>query len=237
MTWLLAIFFSRLLAGPLLGASVSGTVELTGSSVPVVRKHANYSGVVVWLEPGGVSPAAVPPQHVQMVQKHKTFSPHVLAIPVGSTVSFPNFDPIFHNAFSNYSGQVFDVGLYPPKTTRTVAFKREGVVRVFCNIHPSMSAIIIVLRTGYFAVSNSDGSFHLPGVPPGRYQVRLFHERALDETLRQLTRSITVEEEKVILPPLVITESGYLQTPHKNKFGKDYPPVADDITPYPGARK
>ena len=70
-----------------------------------------------------------------MVQKDKTFTPHVLAIPVGATVEFPNFDPIFHNAFSNYDGKTFDLGLYAPGTSKSVVFSRPGIVRVFCNIH------------------------------------------------------------------------------------------------------
>ena len=86
---------------------------------PAVRKHKDYSGVVLWLEPVGPrAPPARRPKHVQMKQKDKRFMPHVLAIPVGSTVDFPNLDPIFHNAFSNFSGQPFDVGLYPPGTSQ-----------------------------------------------------------------------------------------------------------------------
>src|SRR5450432_143418 len=96
-------------------ASVSGELELTNSKDASVRKHKDYSGVVLWLE---VTNRPVPPsgtgRRAEMLQKDKHFVPHVLAIPVGTTVDFPNADPIFHNAFSNFSGQPFDVGLYPP---------------------------------------------------------------------------------------------------------------------------
>src|SRR6185437_14788120 len=99
--------------------TVTGRVELVSSHDANVRKHADYSGVVVWLEPlAGAPVIPVKAGRAQMVQKNKTFSPHVLAITVGTVVDFPNFDPIFHNAFSNYNGQVFDIGLYPPGTTR-----------------------------------------------------------------------------------------------------------------------
>ena len=158
MTWLSPIFSSLLLAHAASGATVNGSVELTGSQLPAVHKHRDFSGVVVWLEAAG-SGAAPAPRHAEMVQKDKAFRPHVLAIPVGSVVDFPNYDPIFHNAFSNYSGQLFDVGLYPPFTSRKVTFRREGVVRVFCNIHPNMSAVILVLRTAYFAVTRADGTW------------------------------------------------------------------------------
>jgi len=242
MIWLLRICFSRtitgknacatglllVLPGLVLASSVSGRVDLVFSRDPNVRKHMDYSGVVVWLEPleAPVSlPAKTP--HAEMVQKGKTFSPHVLAITLGTTVNFPNFDPIFHNAFSNYDGQIFDIGLYPPGTTRAIGFRREGVVRVFCNIHPSMSAVIVVLKSPYFSVSDKNGSFQIPGVQPGSYRIHVFHERATEQTLAALSRSIEIVEERVQLPPISVSESGYLQLPHTNKYGKDYPPGSD----------
>src|SRR5258708_6263948 len=125
---------------PLAAASVSGKVQLRDSKDSTVSKKMDYSGVVVWLDPvntpgnATASPVTADPR-ARMVQKGKTFTPHVLAVRAGTTVDFPNFDPIFHNAFSNYDGKVFDVGLYPPGYSRSVNFQRPGVVRVFCNIH------------------------------------------------------------------------------------------------------
>ena len=112
-----------------------------------------------------------------MIQKDKTFTPHVLAIPVGATVDFPNFDPIFHNAFSNYDGKTFDLGLYPPGTSRSVVFSRPGIVRVFCNIHATMSAVIAVLDTPYFDVdARRTAALRSRRSRPGEYRLRLFHE-------------------------------------------------------------
>jgi plastocyanin len=243
MTSALHICFSALV---LLGLAVSatrattvrGSVELVASRDPMVRRHKDYSGVVVWLEPlaSRVSPA-VPSRPAQMIQKNKMFTPHVLAVPLGGSVSFPNLDPIFHNAFSNFNGQIFDVGLYKPGSSRTVVFKRAGIVRVFCNIHPQMSAVIAVLDTPYFAVSNKAGAFEIANVPPGEYQLHVFHERAAEETLDSLTHKITIETAALELPPLPISESGYLQVPHKNKYGKEYPPVIDNQPAYPGAKR
>ena len=209
-------------------ATVSGRVTLVSSRDPNVRRHTDYSGVVAWLEPVSETPL-VPAgaRHAQMIQKNKTFSPHVLPILMGTVVDFPNFDPIFHNAFSNYNGQVFDVGLYAPGSTRALAFRREGVVRVFCNIHPSMSAVIVVLRSPYFAASAKNGSFQISGVPAGSYRLHVFHERATEQTLAALTRPIELTEQTLELAPIQVSESGYLELPHKNKFGKDYPPVSD----------
>jgi plastocyanin len=208
--------------------TVSGRVELVSSRETSVRKHTDYSGVVVWLEPLS-GPAMIPTAatHAQMIQKNKTFTPHVLAITVGTVVDFPNFDPIFHNAFSNYNGQIFDIGLYPPGTTRSIPFRREGVVRVFCNIHPSMSAVIVVLKSPYFSTSSKMGVFRIADVPAGSYRMHVFHERAGEQTLAALTRTIDLSGDALELPSFQISESSYLELPHKNKFGKDYPPAAD----------
>jgi hypothetical protein len=171
-----------------------------------------------------------------MVQRNKRFIPHVLAIPVGGTVDFPNFDPIFHNAFSNFSGQPFDTGLYPPGTSHKVTFRRDGIVRVFCNIHSTMSAVIVVVKTPYFAVSGPSGELRIEDVPPGEYTLNVWHERAPEGTLKRLERRITVQAD-VALAPLRISESGYLEVPHKNKHGDEYPPASPDNMLYPGGRK
>jgi len=238
MTWVWRIFSSVLVAAPLLSATVSGTVELKDSRLPGVSKHHDFSGVVISLRP--VNGTVVPnhaPGHARMVQKDKTFMPHVLAIPVGTTVDFPNFDPIFHNAFSNYDGQLFDIGLYAPGSSRSVHFTREGVVRIFCNIHSTMSALVVVLRTPYFGTTSMNGSFRIENVVPGEYWMNVFHERAAPATLQALEHRITVSDDQVVIPPIVISESGYLSIPHKNKYGRDYSPLPDDTSVYPATRK
>jgi plastocyanin len=216
-------------------ATISGKVVLRDSRVTAVSKLGNYSGVVISLVPLD-GPAEPEPHRARMLQKDKTFVPHVLAISTGSTVDFPNADPIFHSAFSSYSGQIFDVGLYPPGTNRAVRFTRPGVVRVFCNIHPTMSAVIVVLKTPYFDTTGKDGSFHL-SAPAGDYELDVFHERATEATLRGLKRQITVGESAVQLPQIDISESGWLAVPHKNKYGHNYPPGSGDDSLYPGARQ
>jgi plastocyanin len=243
MTWRWLICFSGLAAfwlparTAVAGSSVTGRVELANSRDPAVRKSRNYSGVVIWLEPAGrAAPSATDLPRVKMQQRDKRFVPHVLAIPVGATVDFPNLDPIFHNAFSNFSGQPFDVGLYAPGTSRSVTFRHAGIVRVFCNIHSTMSAIIAVVPSPWFAVTPASGAFRIGGVPPGEYRIRLFHERALPETLDALERRIAVPEEGLELPPISVSETGFIPGPHLNKYGREYPPLTDE-TLYPGANK
>lgn len=234
MTWRLLTCFS-LMSVALSGASVSGQVQVRDSRADAVLKRRDYSGIVISLRPlnGGVP--TVPTAHVQMTQRNKTFTPHVLPVTAGAVVDFPNFDPIFHNAFSSYNGQIFDVGLYPPGTSRSVKFSKPGVVRVFCNIHPTMSAVILVLNTQYFTTTLKDGNWALD-VPPGTYELSVFHERATDQALQALTQRVTVTGETQKLPPIGVSEAGYLSTPHKDKYGKDYGPPSDDKIIYPGVR-
>jgi plastocyanin len=235
MTWLWAIFFSAL---PVFGATVTGRVVLRDSRDPTVRKGMDYSGVVISLKPvPGPAPARGADTRAVMAQTNKTFAPHVLAVTVGTSVEFPNNDSIFHNAFSSYNGQIFDIGLYAPGTTRSVRFRREGVVRVFCNIHSSMSAVILVLGTPYFAVTKKDGAFAIPNVPPGEYRLEVFHEHATEAALQALERRIAVDPGGAVLPPVEISEAGYLPTPHKNKYGREYPAQPDDHSVYPAVRK
>jgi hypothetical protein len=157
-----------------------------------------------------------------MVQRGKKFTPHVLAVQKGSVVDFPNYDPIFHNAFSNYSGQIFDVGLYKPGSSRAVTFSRPGVVRVFCNIHANMSAVIVVVDTPYFATTDNNGQFRIDDVPPGEYRLEAFYERATPEELSKAARTIQVDRSEVAIAPVAISEIGYLSAPHLNKYGKPY---------------
>jgi plastocyanin len=221
---------------PLAGGSVTGRTELKDSHIASVRKGRDYSGIVVWLLPTDGAPAPrADGKHALLIQKDKTFTPHVLAIETGTTVDFPNYDPIFHNAFSNFSGQLFDIGLYAPGSSRSFRFQRSGTVRIFCNIHPTMSAVILVVDTPYFTVSGRDGAFEILNVKPGDYQLKVFHERATESVLQGLERKVSVETGNLMLPPIEISESGYLPAAHKNKYGKDYPKTVEDGTIYPGA--
>ena len=102
-------------------------------------------------------------------QRNLTFSPHVLAVRVGTTVEFPNRDRVFHNVFSFHDGKRFDLGMYPVGTVRHVTFGKPGLSRIFCNIHPNMAAYVMAVDSGYFAVSDASGRFVIAAVPPGTY--------------------------------------------------------------------
>ncbi|HEU0119333.1 MAG TPA: hypothetical protein VFQ91_02330 [Bryobacteraceae bacterium] len=212
------------------GAALQGKAELTDA-----RRKAPPEGVVVWLEPLNGKAAPAPGKFV-LDQKNKRFLPHVMAIPVGSQVDFPNHDPIFHNAFSNFAGQPFDTGLYAPGTSQKITFRREGVVRVFCNIHAQMSAVIVVVPSPYFSTTGPSGAFRLDNIPPGEYTMKVFHERAPEKTLEALERRVTIAGD-LDVGTIRISETGYLEVGHKNKHGRDYPPqTVDTGLQYPGKK-
>jgi plastocyanin len=135
------------------------------------------SHVVVYLEgaPGGVS-KTVPAASIE--QTDRRFSPDLIVIPAGSTVSFPNFDPIFHNVFSLSKAKSFDLGNYPKGQSRTVTFPKPGIVAVYCHLHPNMAASIVVTPGAWGVKADADGTFSLKDVPPGRYTVVAWHKVA-----------------------------------------------------------
>lgn len=109
-------------------------------------------------------------------QIDKTFRPRVLAVPVGSTVSFPNRDAIFHNVFAEHNAKRFDLGMYPKGQTRTVTFDQPGVANVLCNIHAEMCAFVVVVDSTAYALTDGSGNFTLKGVEPGTYTLVAWHE-------------------------------------------------------------
>ena len=217
----------------LTASAVAGTVTLK-VAVQHPKSHsedsAHSSNVVVWLR--SVDPPAQPvptTKHYEMTQRNKAFHPHVLAIPVGANVSFPNLDPWFHNVFSLYKGERFDLGLYEAGSSRAVRFERPGVSFIFCNIHPEMSAYIIALDTPYFAVSDAKGMVRIPDVPAGRYRMEIWYERAEPEKLAALSHEVTVTDGDTSLAAVAVPESEKFIPAHTDKYGKPYAP---DKIPY-----
>ena len=115
---------------------------------------------------------------MQIAQRNRRFEREVLVIPVGSSVSFPNGDPIFHNVFSLSKAKSFDLGYYPRGQTRTVRFDKPGPVQVFCHLHTNMNAAILVVPNPHFAQPTPTGEFRIANVPAGRRMLRLWHKSA-----------------------------------------------------------
>ena len=214
---------------PALAADIGGQFELVN---PRGAKQASAPNIAVWLEPAQGRPGPAPASRVHVItQKGKRFMPHINVVQVGTTVDLPNFDPIFHNAFSNFAGQPFDTGLYPPGGTHKVRFQRDGVVRVFCNIHATMSAVIVVTPGPWFDTTGRDGRFRISGVPAGDYTLKIWHERATAETLKSLERRVTITDGDSLLPTIAIAESA-VEAPHSNKYGRPYTAPPEDRGQY-----
>ena len=157
------------------------------------------------------------------MQKNKEFTPHLLVVPTGSSIDFPNEDPFFHNVFSLFNGKRFDLGLYEAGSHRSVRFDREGVSYIFCNIHPDMGAVIVSLNTPYYAISSRDGSLMLSGVPDGEYTLNLWAEGVSANDLAAAGRRIKVSKGDLALGTVSLSRS--VSMAHKNKFDKDYQPI------------
>ena len=139
------------------------------------------SNAVVWLDVPSAPPLD-PTRRIVLDQRNLQFSPHVLAVRVGTSVEFPNNDRVFHNVFSFRDGKVFDLGMYPVGAVRRITFDRPGLSRIFCNIHPAMAAYIMAVDSPYFGVSNDSGMFTIAGVAPGSYKYHAWHAGASELT-------------------------------------------------------
>lgn len=213
--------------------TVSADVVVTGAATKNAKAGGNRvpdaSNVAVWLTPldhaevTASAPAAKqkPPR---LVQRNKTFEPHVLIVLVGTGVEFPNKDPFFHNIFSLYDGKRFDLGLYEAGSKRSVVFDRPGVSYLFCNIHAEMSAVVIAVETPYFALSDRSGHLVIPDVPAGRYRMNVWYERSMPESLNALTRTVTISSSTQNLGQIHVPENQNFTAAHKNKYGLDYVP-------------
>ena len=156
----------------------------------------------------------------------------MLVVTRGSTVDFPNRDPWFHNVFSLFNGKRFDLGLYEAGSSRTVHFDREGVSFIFCNIHPEMSAVVVVLGSPYFATTNKTGDFTIANAPPGSYMLHVWNENTLPATLQSLSREIQVTDSGHSVGTIRLAVSKPSSIPHKNKYGQDYEPPSPNNPVY-----
>lgn len=168
LCWLLAV--GAALAPDQTAAAPSGTVVGKVSVKKPGGGESDPSGVVVYLEsvPGALPPEGERP-HPQIHQRDLQFSPSLTVVVTGTTVDFPNDDKVFHNVFSFSEASKFDLGLYKSGTSKSVTFRRPGVVNVYCNIHPEMISQIKVVDTVYYAVVGKNGMFRIEHVPPGSY--------------------------------------------------------------------
>lgn len=189
------------------------------------KNNPGSAGVVVWLtpmQPDSRPASAGHPGPFRLVQKNKMFTPHLLVVPKGSSVDFPNEDPFFHNVFSLFNGKRFDLGLYESGTSRAVRFDREGVSYIFCNIHPEMGAVVLALSTPYYAVSTASGAIDIHDVPPGNYRLHTWSETAKSIGPADAEKVVQVGTTPAHLDEITLEEVTSPIANHKNKFGDDY---------------
>jgi plastocyanin len=170
-----------------------------------------YRNIVIYLK----SDTPLAPQEpagdqvFRMTQEGEAFLPHVLPILAGSTVEFPNLDPIFHNVFSLSATRTFDLGRYPQGDSKSVQFDQPGLVPVFCHIHSDMSAIVLVMDNPWFTVPGTDRRYRIANVPPGTHTLVAWHERSepVEQTVQvkagetlELNLSVPIENEEIAPP-------------------------------------
>jgi hypothetical protein len=218
---------------PALAQEVTVSARVKVVQEQASKPAASAANTVVWLSP--IDPSTplkpFPAGPLRLTQHNKSFEPHLLIVPVGAVVEFPNRDPFFHNVFSLFEGKRFDLGLYEAGSTRKVSFDRAGISYIFCNIHAEMSAVVIALNTPYFGISNRTGEIAIPQVPVGRYMMHVWYETALPETLNSMVREINVAAEGSNVGVLQIP-AGLSLHAHKNKYGMDYEPPDPDTPGY-----
>jgi plastocyanin len=155
--------------------TVSGTVSGGGQIGP--------GGAVLWLKRlDGSMPRIAPPANQVVTQREKTFLPHVLAVPTGTTVQFRNDDRIYHNVFSIAKPNDFDAGIRATGATYTRTFNSPGAVEILCNIHSTMNGYVFVVDSPLYTKAQASGAFTIRGVAPGRYELAAWHEAASNIT-------------------------------------------------------
>ena len=208
-------FVLWLQTSPVLALSnISGRVE-------VLEEENSKSKVVVnvWVYVDGlemeVSPEVLDKRYTIRME-NKSFAPRVEAVPAGGTVNFPNVDKIMHNAFSLSRGNRFDLGLYKAGAAKKHRFESPGLVRIYCNIHPQMSAFVLVVDNPYFAKVQPNGAYRIAGVPPGTYTVKAWNEKARGQ------KRVTVGKSGARGVNFTLDGRRFKRTIHLNKFGKPY---------------
>ncbi len=192
---------------PRIEGSLAGTVTIEG-------KPLSGAYGLVTLEPASGRWPARTPKHRVIEQRNREFLPHLMAVPVGSTIAFPNFDSVFHNVFSSSPLGAFDLGIYKMGEAREFTFQKEGIIHLGCNLHANMSAYIAVVAAPAYVVTDDKGAFAFKHLAPGKYKLKAWSERSVNPIAQEVTIKQGANEVKVGV-------AGDAPTgPAPDKFGK-----------------
>ena len=194
--------------------AVSGRVTLTERAG---EQSADIGNSVIYLVPTGAASGRIAPTSASIAMNGRTFVPRVQVVTPGSRVDFPNQDPFSHNIFSTAPGAAFDLGLYPSGRSKDALFRRAGVFPVYCNIHPRMTAFVVVAPSRHLAMAGADGRWTIANVPAGSYTLHIWHERA-----RETTQPVQVAAAGQSGVDVTVDARGFRFEQHKNKFGREY---------------
>lgn len=207
-------------------ASVNGRIAITERPGEATT---DFNATVVYLvpadsatKPAAQKPGAANPKNEKtaapvIAMNGRAFVPHVRVITPGMKVEFPNQDPFSHNIFSTAPGAAFDLGLYGAGKSKDATFKRAGAFPIYCNIHPRMTAFVVVAPSPWYAQAGNDGRWTIEGVPAGQYTLHVWHERTTEVKQR-----VTVLASGLGDVSTTLDARGFKFSPHKNKFGKEY---------------
>lgn len=160
---------AALVLGPLQAGQISGRVHSDGAPVANAVIHAHPTGEQRLARPDETGAV--------MDQKNREFVPHVLPVLEGTEVSFPNSDETRHHVYSFSDAKTFELRLYAGTPADPIVFEHTGVVSLGCNIHDWMLGYIFVVSTPAYDKSGEDGAARLSNLPPGEYEVRIWHPR------------------------------------------------------------
>lgn len=206
--------------------SVNGRIAITERPGEATT---DFNATVVYLVPadsslksatqraGAAGPKNARTAPAAIAMNGRAFVPHVRVITPGMKVEFPNQDPFSHNIFSTASGAAFDLGLYGAGKSKDALFRRAGAYPIYCNIHPRMTAFVVVAPTPWYAQAGNDGRWSIEGVPAGKYMLHVWHERATE-----VKQAVTVAATGLVDVTTTLDARGFKFSPHKNKFGKEY---------------
>jgi plastocyanin len=159
--------------------TLTGTLKIDGKAL------SGAYGLITLEPASGTWKPRAPKRHV-MAQRNREFNPHVMAISVGSTVAFPNFDTIFHNVFSTSPLGAFDLGIYKTGEAREFTFTKEGIIRLGCNLHANMSGYLVVVAAPSYVVTDDTGHFKFHRLAPGKYKLKAWSERSKSPITRDI---------------------------------------------------